>query len=233
MTREITNDFVSFTEFIKNYKLQEINNASAVKALKLMHRNFYSLMTFFCELEDKNAEWSLFAPINIAYLKESISDLGQCLFCWLHGAYKPSNLVLRSSIETFIRATAGQEDHRIMTEKNMYQIFNLAKDVPFFNRYICKKYFNQIHSEYKDLCKVVHTTDSLEMAHISAMKTFPVFEKNSAKKVTKHFICITSAILSILYLNFYKYICKMHHQNQLNFLSSIPKDAIKQIHGTG
>ena len=102
MTREITADYNKLECFIKKFKLKIVlKEKQFAKGLKPMHKNLFSLMTFYVELEHNNQSLAIIDKKCLSYLQEAVSDLGQSLFCWIQGAYKPSCFMLRSSIETF------------------------------------------------------------------------------------------------------------------------------------
>jgi hypothetical protein len=228
MSREIKEDYKNLENFIESYNLKKIKeNEELVNFLKPMHKNLFALMTFFVELEYQNKNHSLMDSGSIEYLKESISDMGQSLFCWIQGAYKPSSFLLRSSIETFIKSLAGMEENSIFTEKSMYKVFNIAKNTFFFNNGI--ELYEKIHNSYKLLCEVAHTASMEKMAHISALKTFPLFSKNNATLLSIEFCKLSTAILSLLYINYYSLVCKMHHKNMNNFMKAIPKNIKKTV----
>lgn len=230
MSREISKDYGSLEVFVGDFNLSNIANEDDFnRKMKPMHKKLFSFMTFVAEIEQKNNELHILTDESLNYLKESVSDMGQALFCWIQGAYKPANLILRSSIETFVKAIAGQEKTEIFSEKSMYRVFELAQDTSFFSSQYCQVFFGSIHSAYKDLCKIAHTANFANMAHISALKTFPLFSAEAAQSFSRDFIKISTMILSVIYVNFFKFIHTMHHKNQLNFFSSIPKATKREI----
>ncbi|MCP4744884.1 MAG: hypothetical protein GY874_01910 [Desulfobacteraceae bacterium] len=230
MTKEISQDFKRLSIFIEQFDLENIaNKPEFLNILKPMHKKLFAMMTFIVEVEQKNSELNILSEYSLNYLKESVSDIGQSLFCWIQGAYKPANLILRSSIETFVRAVAGQEKHEIFSEKNAYKIFEIAQTTTCLNSAISKEFFDIIHHRYKDLCKIVHTGNFAVMAHISALRTFPLFANEEAKKVGKDFIDISTGMISLVYINYYKFIHKMHYKNNNNFLCAIPRSTKKKI----
>jgi hypothetical protein len=230
MTREIAQDFVNLATFIDQFNLVNIaKNAELIDIMKPMHKKLFALMTFVAEVEQKNEELNVLSHDGLNFLKESVSDMGQALFCWIQGAYKPANLILRSSIETFVRAIAGQENNEIYSEKNMYRVFEMAQATSYFNSEMCKVFSDTIHSKYKDLCKIVHTGSFAAMAHISALKTFPLFSTKNAQTVCRDFIIISTGMLSIIYINYFNFIHTMHPHNQNNLFCAIPKSTKRKI----
>lgn len=230
MSREIAKDYETLECFITQFDLSSIaENGDIFNRLKPMHKKLYSYMTIIAEIEHKNQVLQTLSDESLSYLKESVSDMGQALFCWVQGAYKPANLILRSSIETFIRAIAGQENTEIFLEKSMYRVFEIAQGTSFFSNELSQIFLSNIHSTYKDLCKIVHTADLDNMAHISALKAFPLFSVEKSQSFSRDFMKISTMFMSVIYVNFFKFIHTMHHKNQINFLSSIPIDTKRKI----
>ncbi|HDL00790.1 MAG TPA: hypothetical protein ENH23_00970 [candidate division Zixibacteria bacterium] len=230
MSREIAEDFVNLGVFIEEFNLSGIaKNSELLERMKPMHKKLFALMTFVAELEQKNTELKVLSPDGLNYLKESVSDMGQALFCWIQGAYKPANLILRSSIETYVRAIAGQNNKDIFTEKSVYIVFDMAKESSYFNAEMSREFFDSIHSKYKELCKIVHTGSAASMSHISALKTFPIFSTIEAQSVCRDFVIISTGMLSIIYINFFKFIHTMHPHNQNNLFCSIPKSTKRKV----
>lgn len=133
MSREISDDLKLLEQFIRDFNLSGVSgNQELINKVKPMHKKLYSLMTFVVEVDHVNATQSVISENGLNFLKESISDLGQALFCWIQGAYKPSSLILRSSIETFIKSISGEEILSVYQEKSMYKVFDIAKEISCF-----------------------------------------------------------------------------------------------------
>lgn len=223
MSREITADFNKLEKFIDDYNLSDVMKKRGFDTrLIIMHKKLFGYLTFLSELEYKNPQENLVIEVCLTYLKECGSDLGQSLFCWIHGAYKPATFMLRSSIETFLKGLAGNQDTNILTEKSMYKVFELAEVTPYFID-IGTKYFTVIKDNYRQLCITTHSADLSALNPLSTLKLLPMYDDGLAKQFTNHYIIILENILGTIFMNFYTFIHQMHPHNQLNFFASMPK----------
>ena len=128
MSREIPDDFAKLVDFIKEYNLQTVaSNREFLKILSQQHKKFYSYLTCVAELTELSKNTSLKPKIvknQIAFITESCSDIGSTLFVMTHGAYKASKMMLRSSIETFLKGFTLDELTNINLEKSVFNIFD-------------------------------------------------------------------------------------------------------------
>ena len=188
MTREIKADFQDLIEFIKSYELHTFLQNDYFTLLKPVHKKFFSLMTITVEIEFNTPKLDILPNEGLVYLKESVSDIGQTLFCWIHGLYKPSNLLLRSGIETFIKSLSSIEEPNILYEKSVYKVFEIAKNTSFFSSELGNYYFGKLYFIYKELCKIVHSAGLSTMSQITALNTFPNFSFDHASLITNDLI---------------------------------------------
>ncbi len=230
MSREINNDFKKLQIFINNYSLaKQSKRQEFYQRIKPMHKKLFALLTFIVEYEYQHKRNNISSDNSINYFKECASDMGQAFFCWIHGAYKPANLILRSSIETFVRAAAGKEKPEIFLERNVYNVFQIAKETDFFKSELCLKFFQKLHFGYKELCKIVHSDSSEGMEQISALNIFPLFSPDKANMFSLKFLNLSTIIITLIYINFYSFLHTMHHKNQINFFCAVPKSIKKEI----
>ena len=228
MGREIQNDFDELWAFLKEYNLKEPLNVEKFKIqLKTQHKKLYAVMIYMCELDFQNS--NDFQSLSKSYVKETLSDLIQSLFCWCNGMYKPGFLSLRSAIETFMKAVIGNKDDSIFIEKSMYAVFNRAKENDWFNSSIGKKYFEYIRNNYGELCKSVHSAMLTNLEHISSVGILPKYNSDKSKQFYNLFNSTLNCILAFILLNCDESCKKMHHANKQAFLDAIPKDIKKEI----
>lgn len=235
MPREITEDLSKLVSFIKEYSLENLSsNVDFNRILSSIHKKYYSLLTCIAELNFLSNDESIDPPINdvqIAYLTESSSDIGNAIFVMANGAYKPSKLMIRSSIETFMKGFCLDWYPTIVQEKSLYKMFDAIKILPFFQNVETKKIFDNIHTNYGILCEDTHTARQINMQQVTALSYFPRFQKQDAEKVNKF---ITSLVQDYLYLLCAKYNThyhKMHHRNKENIIDSISKNLRPHIIG--
>ena len=230
MNREISEDFFLLRKFISEFNLEDVlKNDKFIHQIKPMHKKLYSYMTFIAEVDHRNPDEHIYSDNGIDYLKESVSDLSQAFFCWVQGAYKPANLILRSSIETFIKASVGEEQVDIYQQKSMFKVFEMSTHASCFDSDLCKKSLSSLHSTYSILCEFAHSAYAHNLAQVSALRCFPSFDINESTSFYNNFINIISNILSTLYINNYRFVHTMHPKNCNNFLSGLPSSTKKMV----
>lgn len=223
MTRDINTDFSKLKDFISDYELINLpEKRGYINRLSEMHKKAIGLLTVVAELKHVQSTNPQLTPNSLSHLEECCSDLGQSLFCWIHGAYKASNLLLRSGIETYVKCLLGNTDDTIFNEKSMYKLFDKADISPTFqNNAIVIQFYSTLKNNYKLLCGVVHSANLPSDNMISTLKSFPQYNENIASKFTKTYVNTIESLSGIFYFNFYAFIHQMHYKNQLLFKSSL------------
>lgn len=151
--------------------------------------------------------------INLFYIQESVSDVGSGLFCCLHGAYKPANMALRSSIENFLRFSAGIFDKKALETTSVFELFEISKATQSFTG-LGHIFHSQLRSVYADLCKHTHTSTLEEMVGIHALNHFPSFDGQSFDLWSKNANTVVNAIGSVSALLNPNLLLKAHFRNQ-------------------
>lgn len=234
MSREIKADFEKLKEFFNTYELPELNeNKQLLAILSQQHKKHYSILAFLSELVKlrETVEEEPISQLQIDFLLESASDIGNSMFMMMHGAYKPARMMLRSSIENFLKAISLDTEQDINQEKSVYKIFDRVKALDFFQKDPMKEIFTQIHQTYKELCSDTHTASEINMAHITAMKYFPGYDSKEATTTNDVTIKLASHFLVLICLKFNSIFHVMHHRNKENILISIPKEHRPKIQG--
>jgi len=232
MSREITTDFNLFFEFLVSYKLSHLKeNENFKKYVSQVHKKYFSYLTLIGELQgyvDQELTPKLTAE-QYSFLKESCSDLGNAIFISFHGSYKASKLVLRSSIETFLKGFTKDVVPDIDEETSMYEFFIKIKALTFFQNEPAKELLSSIHSKYKLLCKDVHTANDINMAHISAMNYFPSYIESDAQKISELTLILIPNYLNLLCLKYNDQYHKFHYKNKGIIIKSISKKNRQKI----
>ena len=227
MGRLMNEDFHRLLEFLNSYKLTaSVGDKEFQKILASCHKRYYSYLVFVVELHQQSG-YSI-QENQYDYLLESVSDVGQSLFSFMNGCYKGACLLLRSSIENFIKAVCLKENPNIILEKSVYKIFDLAKASTVFKMSKSGLY-DSIHNQYVELCKDVHTASILNMDHITALNVFPKFDSKKAEQVCGHFNVLLSAyvtLLSVVYNDFYH---SLYYKNKEIVAASILTSFKKEI----
>jgi len=231
MSRLVQKDFNDFKDFICKYELQSLNNNEELwQIYKSAHTMLYGIMALVSELDyicaasktsDEDNKVDIL-DIEIDYLKECFSDLSSTIFISVHGAYKAARLMLRSSIEMFIRGMFSKEIPGIQTEKNLYRVFESIKKVPSIVKHESyKNHFDEIHQIYADLCAHAHTASKLQMEEIYALSLFPKFETDDLKSLSSTFKKLVRDYIFMICHRFNKEFHTIHYENKQAILDCL------------
>lgn len=226
MTRQVIQDFNDLKNFLVEYSLKNsLSSQEFTASLKYFHKAYFSFLNLVMHLEVQK-QW----PNEVCVrFKESCSDIGQSLFLMSHGAYKPANLILRSSIENFMKALGYFIDQDVLIKKNLYEIFELAKEFKGCSRGDFINLINTLHTDYGTLCDHTHTATVNQMAHISALNVLPHFDSAKANQLSTIAVRILKNYLVIIIFSFKKEFFKIDPDSRdiiLNVLSSTLKRQI-------
>lgn len=236
MSREASQDFELLKEYISSYKIApNLENPRYVALCKEMHRHYLALLIWSSEAKfgDGKNFLSTIPEELIARIQESISDMGSSLFCWLHGTYKPANIMIRSSIENLIRGIGSIESSEIEKEKNAFKLFELSKSTAIFNKSpSIRSCLNALHGDYATLCADVHTATIENMASISSLADFPRIDITEADNCKNTWVRVSKNLITLLNLSFSEFFHGMHHRNREIILDSIHREMRPLIYST-
>ncbi|MFZ6846032.1 hypothetical protein [Undibacterium sp. RuTC16W] len=236
MSRTIPKDYASLISFLEKYTLNDkLADQDFAPLLKGIHKRYLALLTLLAEVETQANDSRLLQDPNFlqthSYFKESISDIGSSYFCFIHGTIKPSKIMIRSSIETIIKGITANEFPNVLVSKSVFGVLDEAKKTAFFQRQIEGKLFAQLETIYGELCKDVHTATTKNMAHVSALNTFPSFDKQSSSEAKKIIIDTSRIVLAIGCIFYKNYFLKMHFENKEIVTASLDKSIKKYLNG--
>ena len=234
MAREIQLDFKELLEFFKNYNLNSIQFSGDLKnCLSYQHKKYFSYLIFIAEIgsQKSNHNPPLISESQLEFITESCSDIGNSLFLMVNGAYKPSKMMLRSSIETFLKGFVLDDIADIDKEKSVYDIFDRIKALTFFNIEVHKEIFESIHNTYKLLCEDIHTASKLNMANITALTYFPTNDIKKIENFTNTSTRLVCNYIDLLAFKYNSYFHHMHHRNKEIILENISREYRRQIMG--
>lgn len=181
MSRLIKEDFDKLCTFIKDYSLSDVLEIDdAKKLLSSFHKKYFAYLVLIEEIHHKieqHDEVLKMPKEQYEYLQESCSDVGQAFFLTFHGSYKGAKLLLRSSIENFLKGSCLDEDESLPSTKSVYEVFTFKETKANLHM--------QLHNEYALLCQDVHTADVSHMASITALNQFPSFHNEDAGNILK------------------------------------------------
>ncbi|WP_407480398.1 hypothetical protein [Elizabethkingia miricola] len=235
MSREVSGDYKELLSFFENYSISQIVlNSDYALVISRVHKRYFAYLTIVGELTILSKSGNQNPGINddqLNYLKESCSDIGNAIFCLINGSYKPANLILRSSIETFLKSFNLDTYPEIVTEKSLYKIFETLKAQSFYQNEPQKKIYDMIHQKYIDLCADTHTASTVNMAHITSMNYFPQFNQVKASTIADTITKLINSYVSLLVIKYQEYYHKMHFKNKTNILSILSGNIKRLIQG--
>jgi hypothetical protein len=226
MSRELSADLEQLVSFIKNYNLESLAEDKAILPIvSKIHKKYFSLLALLVELNSQDIKNNGFNNNDDCknYLFESLSDLGNSFFLTFNGGYKASRLMLRSSIETFVKGISVEQLPNITSEKRVFKIFEEVSKVSLFSNEPLKSCFDDIKKQYSDLCEDTHTARKSNMQHISALNYFPTQDIASARKVSDIFVSLTQSYIFIISMKFNQEFHQIHHANKSNIIKAIKK----------
>lgn len=223
MSRVLSEDFEKLLLFIKSYSLK-IDDKDTKEKVSQMHKKYFSYIALIYELKDAKVKGiPILNTTQKEYFIESLSDIANCFFLTINGAYKPAKLILRSSIETFIKGFSHDEVPNIIIEKNVYRVFESTKNLSFFNKQVPIENFDKLSQNYSELSKDTHTAHKSNMQHTASLAYFPKNSKDELNRIAHQYSSIISAFVVILVLKFNDSFHKIHHKNKNIILNAVPK----------
>ena len=218
MSRVVKKDFKELIEYIEKFNLKPLLKENGYsEIISTYHKKYFSFFVFVTELETSLLEKEYL------FLKEVNSDLITSLFHLTTGNYKSSKLLLRSSIECYLKGFNLTWIPDIDKEKSVYEIFDKIKVLPYYNNEPFKSEFNKIHKVYKTLCKDVHTAEKVNMANINSLDFFPKYSKNKAQEITALILKLIPTYCFLLANKYNSKFHKMHHSHKEIILFSVEK----------
>lgn len=220
---EVPNDFDALLKFIEQYSIKDSLDDPAFKLLaKQAHRRLLAYLTCYVELSNSASPPYSLSTKSVEYIAESASDLTQMFFCWLHGAYKPASLSLRSSIETFMKGVAGTQDITIFEKKSVYEVFDIAKTCAACSG-DSSDYFDKLRQNYAELCKVSHTANIDTALQANALILFPRFNELHARNLINLLTNTANWQMAVLLAGQRDFVEAMHFKNKQVVLNTLPK----------
>lgn len=197
MSRRIKEDFDNLCDFFKKYSLAPIfEEKDFVKQISTYHKKYYSYLVLVIELKEivDNANYApCMSQEQYNYVLESCSDVGQALFLVTHGCYKGAKLLLRSSIENFIKAVCFDEYPDIVIKKSVYEVFDIAKASMTF-------------SGSKKIYSILFIPNTLNCVKMYILLILPIWSILRHLDYSPISIMMELKILNAIYFVFYLYI---------------------------
>ncbi|UOE82455.1 hypothetical protein LTQ03_17150 [Vibrio splendidus] len=213
-TRLIQDDFECLKVFVNEYRLPSEDNGEYFSNLKRTHKVYFSVLELHSVCKGIEPFKSNSDSTFVKYLGESVSELGSSLFVSLHGCYKGSDQILRSSIENFLKAIGSTVHSDITSIKNTYEVIDKSGDAEVFQTKEIKEKYHKLKGVYSTLCASVHTATELNMQNVGALGHFPYFDADSSAQFMNRYVSVSTAILDILCWSIRAEYSKVHYQSK-------------------
>ncbi|MER0498846.1 hypothetical protein ABR855_12430 [Aeromonas hydrophila] len=239
MSRIIANDFDRLMEYIRTYSVtDEIQNAELRKELKKGHKHYLPLLYLWSRVDSlsRAGALSLSGKIIIdakttSYLEESISDIAGSFTCCIHGNYKPAFMLLRSSIENYLRFFTSNFNGDAKTTTVISHLFEISKTTPIFQD-PNNNYLTLLKQIYGELCAYTHTASPDNMTKIHAISHFPRFNAKDFKKWNGYALRIASIILQATLLANKTLYLSAHFKTKEVFEDMLPSSLCAYLNGS-
>lgn len=231
MSKYTNEDANKLKQYFEEYGLKNIFlNAEFVEEFNKVHKKALGYLVVYSEMEKQNKSNKYFKNQAMFYFKESVSDILQSVFAWVNGAYKASDLLLRSSIENFNKAIIGNVNSDVYVEKSVYRIFDMTEQMEVYKIMIGKEPLSIVlHRLYGELCKSTHTATTDDMEHITALNLLPKYEKEKTVEFRKKFEMLIDAYLGFFLANYREVVDSMHRCNVDIFYEVLSKNIIRSV----
>ncbi|MDM5114286.1 hypothetical protein [Aeromonas salmonicida] len=238
MSRMIANDFDRLLAYIKQYSIStEIQNKSLETELKKGHKVYLCLLSLWYSVECLHRESqmslcdkSISDVLTMNYMEEAISDIGSAFSCCIHGNYKPAFMLLRSSIENYLRFISCEFNHEAKTTTVINNLFEIAKETPVFENQN-RDNFNQLRQVYGELCAYTHTASLNHMTRIHAISHFPRFDREKLVEWNQKALVISNIILHSTLLSNRKIYTNAHYKIKEILEEMLPKTLCRKLNG--
>ena len=231
MGKYANEDADKLRRYFEDYELKHIFlNEEFVDEFKKVHKKALGYLVIYSEMEKQNITRKHLDDRAVFYLKESVSDVLQSVFTWVNGAYKASDLLLRSSIENFNKAIIGNVNVNVYIEKSVYKIFEMAEQMDEYKVMIGRESLSIVlHRIYGELCTTTHTATVADMDHITALNLLPMYEKEKTVEFRKNFEVLVDAYLGFFLANYKDVVDSMHRCNVDIFYEVLSKHIIRSV----
>ena len=194
MSRKVREDYRDFKSFLstpidmdKSFFCENESNF-----FKPVHKYIFSYMNYIHEI---NNEEDYLPKESLCYLNESLSDIIQSVHSFSLGMIKPSELILRSSIENFIRAISSSMKIDLLEERRIYKLFEESEKMDIFSENT--DYFNNLKNSYSNLCRSTHSSLE-EHRNISSFDEVNQFKKSDMPKYISEINSIIRSYIVLL-----------------------------------
>ena len=213
---KINDSFEQIKSFVKDLSLPCHGIDPLDQASISLYRRFHALLVWQLVFDNKDDVKSS------GHFDEFLSDISSSYFLYITCAYKASQVLLRSSLENFIRAILIARGVKTTEIESVWELFEVAK-AHFKQREIdaVVHRIGATHSKYGELCKIVHSVAYEYMSLRVPFSTIFEFSPEVSVKCETNMSNLFKIMLEILYLCHNTELDKLHYKS-----ADIIKDAV-------
>lgn len=218
--RKLDSDIVEMDEFISTWKINNpINIDGELTAkLKSSYKQFHSLLVWGLVsekifLEDDHIK---------LYFTELLSDLSHSLLLTLAGFYKPARSSLRSAIENSIRVFLISKKIDVSDILSVHELFGIAKK-EFSDDRIVLRLLNDLHNEYGELCKSVHSAKIDYLSLTIPFEKLSIFQRTPYLSNVDKLRCVSSLLNQGVFWLWGQHLAIAGHGNEDIVRDSLPR----------
>jgi hypothetical protein len=223
-SRKISDHIEEINKFLELYRAAEPEKGPAKAAMKTAYRRFHAVLIWQMYLDDP----AKFDDVTCQYSNEYTADISQALLTALMGFYKPSRMMLRSSIENFTRIACIIDKKEPLSAKTVYALMEIFKKTTLRDNPETNSALLTLVQKYGELCDYVHTTSPMKMdLRIPFSK---VVESDSLNAIAcfENIGSVCQSINKILFRLCPSLLQSMHHRDA-DYIRDLIPAAMKQV----
>lgn len=216
-------DYTNFKSYCETYSLPSITDERSEQIIREIHKEIYKMYYLHSCIENEND-----------FLKETVSDLLSVMFMARQGLTKGAMVILRSSIENFMRYLVETylEDKSIIYHTVVLPLFENTKGF-FYQHNIIINNVNGLYSNYSYLCQFSHsalTQYQSQFMTLSEIQNLNINDLRNIKSQVSNTVCYFLAILTYcFYIQENKNSSNISNFKRREFLQLIPDEVIELL----
>lgn len=225
--RKLDIEIAEIEDFIDNLRFSSIMGSTDQhrRQFKLAYKQFHALLVWGIVMDTLVDDSSG----SSTYFRETLSDMSHSFLLTLMHVYKPARMSLRSGIENFVRSLLlirGVDPTQI---SSVFELFAEAK-LQYKDEDVVLSNVNELHRNYVELCKTVHSTKIDYMSLSVPFEHICVFQ-NGRYTATVRCICsVSSAANQAMFFLWHSHLGRIGHRNEDLVRDAIPR-ALKRVVG--
>jgi len=214
-------------EFLSSYKPSSFDGASVPASFASAYKRFHAVLIWQDAL-DRSATVS--APIKI-YMNEATADLSHSLLCSIFSFYKPSRMMLRSTIENLMRVCVLLCGSDPFQAKSTYELVSLFTGTKLSKAPETNRPLQLVLRTYDEMCKYVHTSTPMHMDMRIPFASITARDENDLLRCLVDIDHISGAINMMLFTLTPDILRGLHHRDADHILDCVPPSLKRLVNG--